>query len=207
MSFFTVVLAYPQHDYPRRTRRSAIHCQTHAVSCSVWSHAPPPFTFRLHFCFCLEHLTRPSNPNHISTSSNYPTCQTYDFTTTQLTISIASPERGSFPLDHDAECQPIMKAYLRCLRAHRGVNDDECRMLSKSYLVCRMERYVFTIFIFTSAACYATLLLILTLHFSSFTFNYNSVFLLLHHLCCTFTCVLFTLLIRHPSATSWRQTK
>lgn len=51
-----------------------------------------------------------------------------------------SPQRGSFPLDHDAECQPIMKQYLRCLRAHRGVNDDECRMLSKNYLVCRMER-------------------------------------------------------------------
>lgn len=50
------------------------------------------------------------------------------------------PERGSFPLDHDAECQPIMKQYLRCLRAHKGVNDDECRMLSKSYLQCRMDR-------------------------------------------------------------------
>ncbi|TKX19957.1 cytochrome c oxidase assembly protein COX19 [Elsinoe australis] len=50
------------------------------------------------------------------------------------------PERGSFPLDHDAECQPIMKQYLRCLRSHRGINDNECRMLSKSYLQCRMER-------------------------------------------------------------------
>ncbi|KAF1356112.1 hypothetical protein BDV97DRAFT_394069 [Delphinella strobiligena] len=50
------------------------------------------------------------------------------------------PQRGSFPLDHDGECQPIMKQYLRCLRARRGVNDDECRMLSKSYLTCRMER-------------------------------------------------------------------
>jgi len=50
------------------------------------------------------------------------------------------PERGSFPLDHDAECQPIMKRYLKCLRSHRGVNDDECRDLSKSYLQCRMER-------------------------------------------------------------------
>jgi len=50
------------------------------------------------------------------------------------------PERGSFPLDHDAECQPIMKQYLRCLRSHKGVNDDECRMLSKSYLQCRMDR-------------------------------------------------------------------
>jgi len=52
------------------------------------------------------------------------------------------PERGSFPLDHDAECQPIMKQYLRCLRSHRGVNDDECRMLSKGYLQCRMDRWV-----------------------------------------------------------------
>lgn len=50
------------------------------------------------------------------------------------------PERGSFPLDHDAECAHAMKAYLRCIRGHRGVNDDECRELSKSYLGCRMER-------------------------------------------------------------------
>ncbi|KAK3634493.1 Cytochrome c oxidase assembly protein cox19 [Elasticomyces elasticus] len=45
------------------------------------------------------------------------------------------PERGSFPLDHEAECQPIMKQYLRCLRAHRGINDDECRQLSKGNLM------------------------------------------------------------------------
>ena len=50
------------------------------------------------------------------------------------------PEKGSFPLDHDAECQPFMKSYLRCLRSHKGVNDTECRMLSKAYLQCRMER-------------------------------------------------------------------
>jgi len=50
------------------------------------------------------------------------------------------PQRGSFPLDHDAECQPIMKDYLKCLKSHRGVNDNECRMLSKMYLSCRMER-------------------------------------------------------------------
>ncbi|KAF2088901.1 cytochrome c oxidase assembly protein COX19, partial [Saccharata proteae CBS 121410] len=49
------------------------------------------------------------------------------------------PERGSFPLDHDGECKPIMADYLRCLRQHRGTNDAECRMLSKSYLKCRME--------------------------------------------------------------------
>ncbi|KAG8626985.1 hypothetical protein KVT40_005930 [Elsinoe batatas] len=50
------------------------------------------------------------------------------------------PERGSFPLDHDAECQPIMKQYLRCLRSNKGVNVDECRMMSKAYLQCRMDR-------------------------------------------------------------------
>ena len=50
------------------------------------------------------------------------------------------PERGSFPLDHDAECQQVMKQYLRCLKSHRGLNDDECRELSKNYLQCRMDR-------------------------------------------------------------------
>jgi len=50
------------------------------------------------------------------------------------------PERGSFPLDHDAECQPIMKRYLACLKTARGVNSPECRELSKGYLQCRMER-------------------------------------------------------------------
>jgi cytochrome c oxidase assembly protein subunit 19 len=50
------------------------------------------------------------------------------------------PERGSFPLDHDAECQHVMKQYLRCIRSHKGINDDECRELSKGYLQCRMER-------------------------------------------------------------------
>ena len=50
------------------------------------------------------------------------------------------PARGSFPLDHDAECQPLMRAYLRCLREQRGTPSVECRMLSEKYLACRMER-------------------------------------------------------------------
>ncbi|KAK4560471.1 Cytochrome c oxidase assembly protein cox19 [Recurvomyces mirabilis] len=58
----------------------------------------------------------------------------------QIVSKPSPPERGSFPLDHDAECQPIMKQYLRCIRSFRGVNDDECRHLSKSYLQCRMDR-------------------------------------------------------------------
>ncbi|KAF2729792.1 hypothetical protein EJ04DRAFT_515701 [Polyplosphaeria fusca] len=50
------------------------------------------------------------------------------------------PERGSFPLDHDAECKHIMMSYLSCIRSHRGTNDNECRNQAKSYLQCRMER-------------------------------------------------------------------
>ncbi|KXH45916.1 CHCH domain-containing protein [Colletotrichum nymphaeae SA-01] len=43
------------------------------------------------------------------------------------------PQRGSFPLDHDA-------TYLECIKKVRGVNDAECRDLAKSYLACRMDR-------------------------------------------------------------------
>ena len=60
----------------------------------------------------------------------------------QIIAKPSPPERGSFPLDHDGECQPLMKNYLKCLRSARGVNSDECRELSKNYLQCRMERSV-----------------------------------------------------------------
>ncbi|EME87556.1 uncharacterized protein MYCFIDRAFT_26878 [Pseudocercospora fijiensis CIRAD86] len=50
------------------------------------------------------------------------------------------PERGSFPLDHEAECQPIMKLYLKCIKSAKGVPTEACRELSKNYLQCRMDR-------------------------------------------------------------------
>lgn len=50
------------------------------------------------------------------------------------------PERGSFPLDHEGECQVQMAQYLRCIKASRGTNTDDCRLLSRDYLRCRMER-------------------------------------------------------------------
>lgn len=52
------------------------------------------------------------------------------------------PERGSFPLDHDAECKHLISSYLRCLKQQSppGRNTEECRMLAKSYLQCRMEK-------------------------------------------------------------------
>ncbi|MCJ1296469.1 Cytochrome c oxidase assembly protein cox19 [Xylographa carneopallida] len=49
------------------------------------------------------------------------------------------PERGSFPLDHDGDCKPIIGDYLRCVRRMRGLNDNECRLIAKEYLRCRME--------------------------------------------------------------------
>ncbi|KAF5122099.1 Cytochrome c oxidase assembly protein COX19 [Metarhizium anisopliae] len=51
-----------------------------------------------------------------------------------------SPQRGSFPLDHDGECREVMTNYLACMKKVRGVNEDECRNLAKAYLSCRMDR-------------------------------------------------------------------
>lgn len=51
-----------------------------------------------------------------------------------------SPERGSFPLDHDNECKPFMTSYLSCIKRTRGINQDDCRQLSKAYLQCRMDK-------------------------------------------------------------------
>lgn len=35
-----------------------------------------------------------------------------------------------------------MASYLTCLKRQRGVNQHDCRMLSKEYLQCRMDRYL-----------------------------------------------------------------
>ncbi|EGD91129.1 cytochrome c oxidase assembly protein COX19 [Trichophyton rubrum D6] len=57
-----------------------------------------------------------------------------------VNIKPTPPERGSFPLDHDGECKSIIAGYLQCLKSARGVNDEACRKLAKSYLSCRMEK-------------------------------------------------------------------
>ncbi|KAJ5489372.1 Cytochrome c oxidase assembly protein COX19 [Penicillium diatomitis] len=61
------------------------------------------------------------------------------------------PERGSFPLDHEAaeytrtgECKHIISGYLKCIKLNRGTNDEACRKLAKQYLACRMDKYVVT---------------------------------------------------------------
>ena len=40
------------------------------------------------------------------------------------------------------ECKNVMMSYLSCIKKVKGVNEDECRMLAKSYLTCRMDRWV-----------------------------------------------------------------
>lgn len=60
----------------------------------------------------------------------------------QISYKPSPPERGSFPLDHDAECKHIMTSYLKCIKSQTppGQNNEVCRELAKGYLGCRMER-------------------------------------------------------------------
>jgi hypothetical protein len=57
-----------------------------------------------------------------------------------------------------------MLSYLRCIKSHRGSNDPECRGLSKSYLSCRMDRYVhrpFLLLIWAPLPCHQYPILLL----------------------------------------------
>lgn len=47
------------------------------------------------------------------------------------------PEKGSFPIDHEAECQKPMIQFLKCLKENKFDNES-CRQFSKDYLECRM---------------------------------------------------------------------
>ncbi|CAN8099504.1 unnamed protein product [Discula destructiva] len=58
----------------------------------------------------------------------------------QMYTKPVPPQRGSFPLDHDGECKQVMVQYLSCIKKVKGVNEDQCRQLAKSYLACRMDR-------------------------------------------------------------------
>lgn len=52
---------------------------------------------------------------------------------------IKPPQRGIFPLDHDAECRPNMEKYLSCLTESES-DHYKCRQFSREYLECRMEK-------------------------------------------------------------------
>ncbi|TYJ56021.1 cytochrome c oxidase assembly protein COX19 [Cryptococcus floricola] len=49
------------------------------------------------------------------------------------------PARGSFPLDHDGECKSAMIAYMKCMKENANDN-GKCRLQSKKYLECRMDK-------------------------------------------------------------------
>ncbi|ETN38123.1 uncharacterized protein HMPREF1541_07747 [Cyphellophora europaea CBS 101466] len=59
-----------------------------------------------------------------------------------ITYKPSPPERGSFPLDHDAECKHFMTSYLKCIKSQSppGQNNPECRLHAKDYLNCRMDK-------------------------------------------------------------------
>ncbi|XP_011506424.1 PREDICTED: cytochrome c oxidase assembly protein COX19 [Ceratosolen solmsi marchali] len=48
------------------------------------------------------------------------------------------PEKGNFPLDHEAVCRKFMAKYLQCL-LEKNNHASECKDISKSYLKCRMD--------------------------------------------------------------------
>ncbi len=52
----------------------------------------------------------------------------------------APPEKGSFPLDHDAECKIATKIYLQCLDKHE-LQVGNCKQEMRQYFQCRMDRY------------------------------------------------------------------
>jgi len=51
---------------------------------------------------------------------------------------VKPPQRGIFPLDHDAECKLKMQEYLGCLNQEKSTH-YKCRELSRGYLQCRMD--------------------------------------------------------------------
>lgn len=49
------------------------------------------------------------------------------------------PAKGSFPLDHLAECKQFAVAYETCLEKHNKLT-RRCRQEARQYLECRMQR-------------------------------------------------------------------
>ncbi|KAM1513398.1 hypothetical protein ACFX1Z_024832 [Malus domestica] len=54
-------------------------------------------------------------------------------------LSPVPPEKGVFPLDHMHLCDLEKKEYLSCLKTS-GHQSEKCRLFSKKYLECRMEK-------------------------------------------------------------------
>ena len=75
---------------------------------------------------------------------------------TQRFSPFTPPLRGSFPLDHEHICNPLVEDYLNCIRQYNSSNKPDnssssessgsnvCRPLAKLYLDCRMKAGLMT---------------------------------------------------------------
>lgn len=75
---------------------------------------------------------------------------------TQRFSPFTPPLRGSFPLDHDHICNPIVENYLKCLKEYNKSSNQSntesetdsgghnCRNFAKEYLECRMRAGLMT---------------------------------------------------------------
>ncbi|KAE9395932.1 hypothetical protein BT96DRAFT_958371 [Gymnopus androsaceus JB14] len=54
-------------------------------------------------------------------------------------FKVSPPDRGSFPLDHYAECKEQMTLYMNCLKDNSSTS-TACRESSREYLECRMQK-------------------------------------------------------------------
>ncbi|XP_071954383.1 cytochrome c oxidase assembly protein COX19-like [Antedon mediterranea] len=61
----------------------------------------------------------------------------------QKSFKSRPPDKGSFPLDHEGECKAFKIQFMECMR-RCGQHSSECRLESKAYLECRMERDLMT---------------------------------------------------------------
>ncbi|XP_018896896.2 cytochrome c oxidase assembly protein COX19 [Bemisia tabaci] len=56
----------------------------------------------------------------------------------QKRFFVTPPEKGVFPLDHEAQCKRAMLQYMICLQKNEN-SGSACRVESKEYLECRMK--------------------------------------------------------------------
>mmetsp|Transcript_21137 Transcript_21137/g.50236 ORF Transcript_21137/g.50236 Transcript_21137/m.50236 type:complete len:164 (+) Transcript_21137:2341-2832(+) len=68
--------------------------------------------------------------------SLFETMSSMNFSTSKQFVK--PPQRGIFPLDHDAECKPYMEKYMSCLKESNDTH-HKCKELSRDYLQCRMD--------------------------------------------------------------------